>query len=345
MKPEAKMVAQWDQEFIWVYHPSWSRWRDKIPTQAPPKQFFKNTGVLDVSDAHLTVLERPLFQKFSKVPSYYQPLPQLLRYRSYIYVIRDKQIALLSHTSVSGTINHTGANVVRPLGIPAVIFNSLSYHKPYSGKIFCTKHSLPQGSISYGRLNRDPYMQTLNKCYIAIDDQENYIGWSRFVMECALTFVPCIGSNFANKIFFPDLYTDHKDYARQRELVTKLVNDQTWHREIAEKAFAKVIDHMDTDRLCKQLVTIAKELGSPDSKIDIEKNLCLDHISKKLPSHVPPLRPKTGSVFDQISNKSLTPEGWDEVYSKWSEYLAEEPARSQTIKEAFKWMKNRWVTI
>jgi hypothetical protein len=346
MRPEARMIAQWDQEFIWVFHPHWSWWRDKIPTQSPPEQFFKESQILEQADAHATVLEYPLFQKYTNTPSYYLPLPQLARWSHNLpYNASQKRIALLNHTSLTGSITHTSVNVAKRIKLPVTVFNSLSFHKPYSGKIFCTQHSLPQGSISFGRLNRQPYMDTLNKCYVAIDDPENYIGWSRFVMECALAHVPCIGSNFANKIFFPDLYVAHKDYAHQRKLIKQLINNPAWHKQITEKAFKIVFEHMDTDRLCTRLLTIAKELGSPNTPIDIEKNLCLDFISKKLPNSVPPLRPKSGSVFDQISGQSLTPETWDKQYGRWSRFLAEEQPRKNTIRTAMEWMKNKWVTI
>jgi len=318
------MIAQWDQEFIWVFYPKWTWWqRPSYSTQKPPEQFFKETEILEVADLHFTVLEKPLFQKYTSTPYIYMPLPQLIRHTDRIFEqVKDEKIALLNHTSYAGKIDHTIRNVIRPFGNPINLFSSYSFHRPHSGKIFCVKHGLPQGSVVYGRMRSYEYMKELSKCYVAIDDQENYIGWSRFVMECALTSVPCIGSNHANKIFFPELYVKHKDYKRQKELLNRLFNDEAFHERMVQFGFQKVHEHLDTDRLCEKLLRIAEELNVSNTKIDVSKWMFVKFLAHlRMAQKTIPNRPESGTVFDNIHNRNLNAGDWDELYGKWKTYI------------------------
>ena len=343
MKPEAKMIAQWDQEFVWLFHPTWTWWRrPPYSTTKSPEQFFRDNGVLEVADVHFTVLEKPLFQEYTSTPYIYMSLPQLIRYGHYTFNTNRQRIALLNHTSQAGTINHTVKNVARAYEYPVSIFNSGNPHRPLSGRIFCANHRLPMGSVIYGRLARNDFMQKLSQCYVAIDDAENYLGWSRFTMECALTFVPCIGSNYANKLFFPDLYVKHKNYKKQRELVKQLYEDPDFYKRVALEGHRKARTQLDTETLRKKFLNVGKKLGSPNTEIDTPRYLFIQFLATHLPSHLPSRRPQADSeVYDAIHRRTLTVEQWDEVYSKWKHFLLDRKVYKELLAIASK-EQNQW---
>ena len=103
-------------------------------------------------------------------------------------------------------------------------------------------------------------MFLLRKCYIAIDDNENYKAWSRFGMECALAHVPCIGSTPSVKLFFPELYTEHQDYNKQKELIERLFNDEDFWLRMAKTGKENVLRIMDTAQLINKLFQIVKRI-------------------------------------------------------------------------------------
>lgn len=361
MKPDAKMACIFDQEFIWLLHDKkWSWWDDydrnpmfqKIYAMKP-EEFFAESKVLEVADVYLTVLENSPFKPYTSKPVIYMPLPQLVSARTAktlgcdFSTARNGHIALLNHSSQATSIKHTLRNIVKKVGKPVGIFNTLSYRKPYKGKIWCTNNGVPAGSVSWGRFNPKEYKAKLERYYVAIDDAANYIGWSRFAMECALAYVPCIGSNFACKIFFPELYTKHKDYKRQIELIQKLYGDPQFHYNVAVKAHDKVFEHLNTDRLCEKLLEVAKEIGSPNTKQDVAKELLLDFLVNALmhSKTLPPRPSKTGLVSDSFSYQSLNQIEWDKLYGKWWKYIENEGEYRKLIMKAQKLLKRGYKVI
>jgi len=361
MKPEAKMACCFDQEFIWLLcGKKWSWWDDydrnpmfqKIYTMKP-EEFFAENKVLEVADIYITVLENSPYKPYTSKPVIYIPLPQLVSQRSAktlgckFSTSRNGHIALLNHTSQATSVEHTIRNVIKKVNKPVGIFNSLTYRKPYKGKLWAAKHGLSARSISWGRLNPKEYKATLEKYYIAIDDSANYIGWSRFAMECALAYVPCIGSNFACKIFFPELYTKHEDYKRQTELILKLYGDPHFHHEVAMKAHERVLEHLNTDSLCKKLLEVATEIGSPNTKQDVEKKLFLDFlVNALLAGKAIPERPsETGTRFDNITMRSINQKQWDGLYGKWWKYIKDEAEYRKFLAEATILLKRGYKVI
>lgn len=360
MKPDAKMACIFDQDFVWLFHKNWAWWDDYDSNPMfqevyakTPEQFFKESGVLEVADIYFSVIDDPPYKPYTSKPVIYIPLPQLVSERTAktlgckFLTSRNGHIALLNHSSQSTSIEHTLRNIIRKVGTPVGIFNTISYRKPYRGKLWTAKHGLPAGSVSWGRFNPKEYKNTLEKYYIAIDDSANYIGWSRFAMECALAYVPCIGSNKACKVFFPELYTKHKDYKRQMELVKKLYGDPTFHHEVALKAYQKVYEHLDSDVLCNKLLEVAREIGSPDTKVDVEKKVFLDFLVNILVGGkmIPPRPSKTGTIYDNLYYKSINQAQWDGLYGKWWKYIKDEGKYRKLIAEAQKLLRQGYKVI
>ena len=268
MKPEAKMIVQFDSEFLWLINPDnayWKPQRDlKQYKNISPKKFFGENGVLDVADAYFTVLENPFWARYCKKPIYYMPLPQLIRYKLeplYNLERRNGTIALLRHSPRMAKIEHIVYNVANPLNKPVSIFTCSTSRSRKGCVEYIKQLKCSENSMAYGYLVGDSYINMLQKCYIGIDDAEGYAGWSRFTMECGLLAIPCVGSTYATKLFFPKLYTKHKDYVKQRELVQRLYEDKKFYKKVAEEGRKRVLEHLDSDKLCQRFVRIAKEIG------------------------------------------------------------------------------------
>lgn len=340
MRPEAKLVVQFDDDLIWVFHQDWNWFEDKPDDHGGPDQFFMDTGLLEIADIYFTVLEHPPWGKYSTKPIRYMPLPHLWRYDKYIInteniisnnkSLRDSHsnyISLLRHSSVIAEIQHEIDNVLTKFSFPIFYFSMISNPK-------LTTHNL--SVKSFPRLGRDLYMENLQQAFLALEDCDNYIGWSRFAMECAMLGIPCIGSSFAIKLFFPDLYTEHKDYARQIELINCLSKDRELYERVAREGFFKCIKHLDGDYLCEELLKSFRELNISESVIDIDKEIFLSILDKMLPWDVPPRRPNTGeTVVDPFCHYQITQKQWDAFYGPYSErFINDEKAYKAIIREA-----------
>jgi hypothetical protein len=259
MKPEAKMIAQWDDEFVWAFHPNWKWWDNKeVKDQEPPEQFFERTKILEVPDAHLAVISNPLYKPFLKRPFYKLSLPHFLYHNfNYPRMIHGPNVAMIVHSPFSAKINNTLENVIIPNDISVTVFTSYLDGVPIELRL----ENLPKNSNVFNfRMPEDAFMHFLSECSIAIDDNEGYFGWSRFTMECALLYIPCIGSTEAVQDFFPELYTEHNDYAKQLELINKLKNDKEFYERVVISGHERCLKLLNTDNLCKQFIDIVNEL-------------------------------------------------------------------------------------
>jgi hypothetical protein len=340
MRPEAKMIAQNDDDWIWLEHPEWVWWSDVPDTHGGMENFFKETGILEVADMYWTVLDNPNWTKFTSKPTKYMPLPHLWRYSDSISksnsmyqtkgvpFMHDNNIALIKHTSIPASIDSTMHNVIEKIGLP------VRYFATQWGQASMPKYDIPVKVYSY--LNVEQYMDILrNDCLIAIDDAENYVGWSRFVMECAINYVPCIGSNFANKLFFPDLYIKHNDFAKQNKLIKQLINDNAYYKKVVDEGYQIMANHLNPDRLCNEVLRIAKdELNVQESPIDLELELLKTILKKLLPFSLIPPRPSLDqNIFDDYHHRVCDQAQWDVWYGRYKRFIYNDTLYNNLIRE------------
>lgn len=339
MRPEAKLIAQNDDDWIWLQKPEWVWWEDAPNNYGSPEQFFKNTGILEVPDIWFTVLENPYWKKFTNKPVKYMPLPHLWRYGNEISKanmeyetkgidMHQQSIALMRHSSRVASINKLVREVAEKVNIPITYF-STQWSEP----------RLPIFNVpikTYLYLGREEYMERLRtECIVAIDDADNYVGWSRFVMECALNYIPCIGSNFANKLFFPELYTDHRDFSKQVELIKLLFNNKDFYKSTVEKAHYEVVTHLNSDRLADEIVRIGKyELKVVPLPINIEMELLRNILYKSLPFSIIPSKPSENqNIWDDIHHRQCDTAQWMEWYGVFEKFISDEAEYRKIIQE------------
>jgi hypothetical protein len=341
MRPEAKMICQTDEDWISLFHNDWTWWEDNPFNNAIPESFFKETGILDIPDLWLTVLKKPEFAQYTKKSIKYVPLPQLNKYEKESsesnseYMIKGidnlhgNSIGIMRHSSRKGSIKHTIKNVFDKIdNLPIVYFST-----EYSG---ITPIDSVNNIKCYTYLNKTEYMRILrHDCKISIDDSENYIGWSRFVMESAIEFVPCISSNYCGKVLFPELYVKHKDYIKQISLIKKLTTDHDFYIKMVEEGH-KNLSVLTNDAFCNTIMNISKEIDVKSTEINVAKELFLATLAKFVPFEKIPQRPQeiNGRVWDRVHQINLTQSTWDEHYSKFVEFMSNESEYDKYFKEA-----------
>ncbi len=344
MRPDAKMIVQYDDEFMWVFNPSSAWWRDewKVDPNCTPEEFFKTTGILEVADMYWTVLENPPWAQYTSKPWKYMPLPQLMRYDNSIANAENlhdtlgvenmhgKTLALIRHSIRIASIFTVLTEVCERVKLPVTYFPILFGDSPHYPKV-----RIPVSIFPFS--NRDVYMDKLLKdCFIGLDVAENYNGWSRFAMECAVNYIPCVGSNHATKIFFPELYVDQKDYPRQVKLIKQLLNDKAFYKRMAEEGHKICLEHLNVDRLRNEVINTAYTLHINETHYDmdsLEKEYFIMVLEKILPWNMPPPRPMTPDqkVWCDYHHKQISQAQWDAFYGRFKRFMDNEKTYRELI--------------
>lgn len=339
MREDAKMIAQIDDDWVWLQHPEWTWWEDLPDNQGGPEEFFKNTGILEIPDIWWTVLDNPFWTQFTTKPVMYMPLPQLYRYYDEITKseqrfktygalrMHGKNLALLKHSSRTASINHLIKNVAEKVNVPVTYFSTQ-----------WTDPAIPKFKVpvkTYLWLGRSQYMEKLrDDCFIAIDDAKHYMGWSRFAMECAINYVPCVGSNHAVKLFFPDLYVKHNNTAEQIRLINKLRQDENFYNEVAVKGRYLVLNHLDSDNLMNSMVNIAKGLNPNVMPIDVDIEMLKSLLRKTLPFSIIPCKPNENqNIWDELHHRMCDREQWEKWYGLFEKFISDEKQYRCIIQE------------
>jgi hypothetical protein len=276
MKPEAKMIAQWDDEFLWLFDPNgmwWDQSKEPNPdNHGGPEQFFKDTGILEIPDGHFVVTKNSPYQKYTTKPVFKMLLPQLCRYKLGKYSENHvkKNIVIMLHSTLNSSISHVLDNVIRPQNYAVTIFNG-TLNRDFV-KQFREREKLPVNSEVFERLNAEPYMDLLwRNNSIGLDDNAGYGGWSRFAMECAVAYIPCIGSTESVEDIFPELHTAPRDYKKQIELIERLKTDKNFYHEMVVTGRKRLLELLDDLKLCKEFLDCLEKIGVSKTQLTFDK--------------------------------------------------------------------------
>jgi hypothetical protein len=274
MKPEAKMLDQWDDEWVWLSNPNGSWWDLRLmpnpDNHGGPEQFFKKTGILEIADGHIKVTDNSLFEKYTMKPVFKILLPHLFRYGvgKYNENHKGKNLAIMFHSTRSHNIHSVLENVIRPKNYAVTVFNGSIKQEVIDA--FRAREKLPVNSEVYVRMEYVAYTDLLwRSCDVGLDNSDGYEGWSRFGMECAISCVPCVGSSNSVHDMFPELYTDVNDFAKQIELIERLRTDKKFYHEMVEAGCKRLLDLLDDEKLCRMLLDCFEKVGSSKSKVPL----------------------------------------------------------------------------
>ena len=336
MREDARLIVQEDLDYLWAWYPTHHHWETNIrwTEDKTPEQFFQNK-ILEVADAHLAFFNRERLSKVTSRPVYELNLPQLVRYQLYLKedIIKEdfqkrKGMAVLRHSVHSAHAKHTIEQIKE---YPCNYFSSRIMDNEVTQKdLFQSKGRL------YSKMDREAYLHFLKQNRVAVDDNEGYIGWSRFAMECAIQGVPCVGSTMAVKELFPDLYTEHKDYQRQKVLLDKLYNDiDFWYDQVTQGR-ENVYSVLNTEVLIDNFILIIEEIKTRptiyfrDMKLSDEGRIPLNYdeyqkyltyCNKHFPQGIP-TKPRNGAIaFDGTIKRMINEFMWDSLYGKWEAFI------------------------
>lgn len=357
MKPEAKLIAQFDTDLRWVFDPNWrlKYWKEikheEVKDIQDPKEFFEKTQILEVGDAYFTVIDEPPFAPYTTKPVIYMPLPQSIRIEVYKYLDTytpnyDKKYAIvMNHSPEQSSAEHTILNVFNPLNMPTLFFiHNRSTFSQFDGVQKVKELNLPHtseviGWIPFGKA----FLNYLNKGFVAVDDCENYGGWSRFCTECIVAQIPVIGSTLAVKEFFPELYTKPKDYEAQKKLIKMLKQSRTFYYRIVEKGKERFLTKLDPVVLVRKMLNIGIDLGCSYTVSEYEFVQQREEFIKFLYDIIKsgktiPIRPAEGgcTTFDNLTNRSLTTEDWEELYGRYSSFMSDREEFRKCKEEAIR---------
>lgn len=357
MKPEAKLIVQFDTDLRWIFDANWrlKYWKeikhDEVKDIQEPKDFFDKTKILEVGDAYFTVVENPPFKPYTSKPVTYMPLPQSIRVEVYKHLYEynpnfERSYAItMNHSPEKANSEHTIINVFKPLKMPTLFFthNRTSFSQ-LDGLHKAKELGLPAGSevigwIPFGK----HFLDYLHRGFVAIDDNENYGGWSRFCTECIVAQVPVIGSTLAVKEFFPELYTEPKDYERQKKLIIMLKNSRTFYHRIITSGKQNFLTKLDPITLVHKMLEIGISLGCSYTISEHEFVQQREMFIKFLYDTIKngktiPRRPSDNgcTTFDDLTNRSISAEEWDDLYGKYASFMNDQEEFIKCRNEAIK---------
>lgn len=275
MRKDAKMIVQFDDDLLWVFNPESRWWTHLEKLKSNPKEFFEESKLLEIADAYIKGAEKIPFENYTSKPVYQLFLPHLTCYqvagRWNMPHRRNSMVSIIEHSANGASFNDTLENLIKPKNLPVALFlvkNAKHPHRKMS-QVECAEYryslNLPKESDVFSLLPLDIYMDVLSQTFVAIDDNTNYVGWSRFAMECALANTPCIGSTKGVAMLFPDLYTEPHDYEKQLELILKLQKDTKFYGYVVNKAYNSVKRLFDNETLYRKLAEIFTKIGTPET--------------------------------------------------------------------------------
>jgi len=314
INPNIKTLVQFDDECEWIFDPRHTWWgEERTPKIRNPEKFIKEKGFLEAGDIYLTVIspEDVPYKRYCSKPIKRLLLPHLHRYAKIAFPIkRTRKIFLLRHSVQSASVQHTLNNVIMPLKIETYLFNTPMNTYP------APSVDLPSFVKKFGLVPRGAMLVKLRECMVSIDDNEGYRGWSRFAMESLLADVPCVGSTPAVKDLFPDLYTKHKDYEKQRELIIRLLNDDKFRHDVLTKGMKLLHRKLSDDYLVKRFLRMILSFNLDFEKITLKQAERINLIKKLRKSGKTPCPPpKEGQIsFDPASKKMVDLKTWKKLY-------------------------------
>ena len=115
----------------------------------------------------------------------------------------------------------------------------------------------------HGWMEYEDFLKELSKCYVVLEDNENYYGVSRLSYECASLKIPVVGStnNYYCKIAYPYTTTNPLNVQFQTHLIKRLFEDQEFYDKVVDYAYSTTKDYFSNAKLLNTFVDILKVLG------------------------------------------------------------------------------------
>lgn len=267
-------------ELIWIYAGVEDsiiarKVRETVPTAKILFQFDNDGHYYGVSDyvrmntiPYVTALARITPRDWAGIKNYYLQIPRdkgpwwsMEMMRPYKSDENQKEDygAMMFH---SGGSLYGSLNAVKEAGVKVKLFANYHGAPATQNQLILNKLGL-NDSIAYIRLREPEYLHELSRCKWAIEDPSDYLGFSRFVIECATMGVPVVGGEqiYSVKIGFPETCTEHMDIPRQVTLIKALSQDPALCKRIADTGYDNLSKHLSNERCTQALWDAMKDMG------------------------------------------------------------------------------------
>lgn len=164
----------------------------------------------------------------------------------------------------------TGCNINHSLGLCA---NKNWNMKVYTAWLGMEKHSLEsycrQIIGNYENVEFYPFMKykeflkELSTWRVALEDNENYYGFSRLSYECATLRIPVVGSSnsMGCNLAYPFTTTNPRNVQLQTQLIKRLFNDKEFYSKVTDYAYSAMKTYFSNDECLRKLIYILKHIG------------------------------------------------------------------------------------
>ena len=111
------------------------------------------------------------------------------------------------------------------------------------------------------RRKRAEYLEHISKYKIALDYNEYYLGWSRFVAEATYAGVPVVGPKYRKGVVIanPDLAGPS---SKTIPVVERLLDDEEYYIECVEMARKNIEEHLSPEACGKRIENIIEDILS-----------------------------------------------------------------------------------
>ena len=114
----------------------------------------------------------------------------------------------------------------------------------------------------YPFMEYNDYLRELSKCWVVLEDNQNYYGFSRLAYECSTLRIPVVGStnNTACNIAYPLTTTNPQNLQLQTQLIKRLFTDQTFYKHVQRVAYSLMRKYLSNETQLNRFTQILKDL-------------------------------------------------------------------------------------
>jgi len=166
-----------------------------------------------------------------------------------------------------GVLLHAGT------GCSATLSVTLCNRLPYKTMLFSawlgmTEEQLKQyyngpNMVHFPFMEYRKYLDLLRTCYVVLEDNENYHGFSRLSYECATLGIPVVGStnSMGCNLFYPHTTTNPQNLQLQTQLIKRLYQDNVFYHGITGYARSMAFKYFSDEWCLSRFIQILTELG------------------------------------------------------------------------------------
>jgi len=176
-------------------------------------------------------------------------------------ITKDDSMGVLWHAGTGCNIKHS-VNIIQqfPFRTKKLFTSWLGMVGDWKGEILNIRGSSWK---SFLFMDYNDFLKELSKCGVVLEDNENYVGFSRLTYECATLRIPVVGStnSLGCLIAYPFTTTNPQNAQLQTQLIKRLFNEPDFYSMVTQYAYDTMKDYFSDERCMERFTDVLKELG------------------------------------------------------------------------------------